>query len=133
MNKKKHGNDWKIIDFKSGLSIANPKTIANKPEKDINEALNPKVEIKLIEKLKIVIAIINKTKIGLVTSIINVISDVNTMVIKIPLILRRKLPGISLGALRKVPNAIAGANFNKSRALKITKGKTMATVSTTPL
>ena len=90
-------------------------------------------EIKLIKKLNTAIVSINTIKTGLVTKTKNVTITVNATLISVPLILRLKLPGTSLGAFKKVPKAIAGAKAKRSKRFKTTRGKTIAMVNTTPL
>ena len=62
-----------------------------------------------------------------------VISIVNAVLIKIALTLRFRLPGISPGAFKKAPIAMAGAYSKYPKKLRTTKGVITAKVNLIPL
>lgn len=113
--------------------MAKAKTIANKPEKDTNEALNPYTEINDTEKDIITSAAIKSGNNGLENRMIAVINIVKPVLIKIALTFRFKLPGMSPGAFKNAPTTIAGANSKYPKKLRATKGTTTANVSLMPL
>jgi hypothetical protein len=84
-------------------------TIANNPEKETKEALNPYTEISETPKAMTAMQSSKRGSMGFENKIRAVMMTLNPVLIKIALTLRFLLPGISPGAFKKAPTTTGSA------------------------
>src|SRR5690554_1067205 len=115
------------------LSTTKAKIIASILENPTKDPLNPYADRKDNPKVRKAMKNKIKKKFCRVYKTRTVTSVVSTILTKVPMTFRRKLPGTSLGAFKKAPKIKEGARLIYPSTLKVSKGIISDAVMTTPL